>query len=62
MEVIFLLIAISLILASTFLYLFFKAMKDGQFDDNYTPSIRILFDNTSKKSKKDQPSKPDSYE
>ncbi|WP_339866232.1 cbb3-type cytochrome oxidase assembly protein CcoS [uncultured Algoriphagus sp.] len=62
MEVIFLLIAISLILASTFLYLFFRAMKDGQFDDNYTPSIRILFDNKSKKTKKDQPSKPDSYE
>tara|TARA_R110002020_G_scaffold168432_2_gene357245 strand:- start:211 stop:324 length:114 start_codon:yes stop_codon:yes gene_type:complete len=37
-------------------------MKDGQFDDNYTPSIRILFDNKSKKTKKDQPSKPDSYE
>ena len=62
MEVIFLLIAISLILASTFLYLFFRAMKDGQFDDNYTPSIRILFENNSKKSKKDQPSKPKSYE
>lgn len=62
MEVIFLLIAISLVLAGTFLFLFFKAMKDGQFDDNYTPSIRILFDNKSKKTKKDQPSKPDSYE
>ncbi|MEB2781928.1 cbb3-type cytochrome oxidase assembly protein CcoS [Algoriphagus sp. C2-6-M1] len=62
MEVIFLLIAISLILASTFLFLFFKAMKDGQFDDNYTPSIRILFENTPKKPKKDQPSKPKSNE
>ncbi|MFC5625336.1 cbb3-type cytochrome oxidase assembly protein CcoS [Algoriphagus winogradskyi] len=62
MEVIFLLIAISLLLASSFLFLFFKAMKDGQFDDNYTPSIRILFDNKSKKTNKDQPSKPDSYE
>ena len=62
MEVIFLLIAISLLLASTFLFLFFRAMKDGQFDDNYTPSIRILFENNSKKPKKDQPSKPKSYE
>ncbi|MEX0883752.1 MAG: cbb3-type cytochrome oxidase assembly protein CcoS [Cyclobacteriaceae bacterium] len=44
MEVIFLLIGISLVLAGGFLGLFFKAMKSGQYDDNYTPSIRILFD------------------
>lgn len=44
MEIIFLLIGISLVLASGFLILFFKAMKSGQFDDNYTPSVRILFD------------------
>lgn len=62
MEVIFLLIAISLVLASTFLFLFFKAMKSGQFDDNYTPSIRILFENNSKKPKKNKQSKPKSYE
>ncbi|MEP0710382.1 cbb3-type cytochrome oxidase assembly protein CcoS [Algoriphagus sp.] len=62
MEVIFLLIAISLVLAGSFLFLFFKAMKDGQFDDNYTPSVRILFENNSKKSTKNQPTKPKSYE
>ncbi|MBA4299613.1 cytochrome oxidase maturation protein, cbb3-type [Algoriphagus alkaliphilus] len=62
MEVIFILIAISLILAVTFLFLFFRAMKDGQFDDSYTPSIRILFENQPKKSKKDQPKKTKSYE
>lgn len=62
MEVIFILIAVSLILAGTFLFLFFKAMKDGQFDDNYTPSIRILFDNTNKKSTKNKSTKPKSYE
>lgn len=62
MEVIFLLIAVSLVLAGTFLFLFFKAMKSGQFDDDYTPSVRILFDNPPKKSKKDQPTKPKSYE
>jgi cbb3-type cytochrome oxidase maturation protein len=48
MEVIFVLIAISLILAVTFLFLFFRAMKDGQFDDSYTPSVRILFENQPK--------------
>ncbi|MDR7132760.1 cbb3-type cytochrome oxidase maturation protein [Algoriphagus sp. 4150] len=62
MEVIFLLIAISLVLAGTFLFLFFKAMKGGQFDDNYTPSIRMLFENNSKKPKKNPRSKPKSYE
>lgn len=49
MEVIFLLIAISLLMASFFLWLFFKAMKSGQFDDDYTPSVRILFENKVKK-------------
>lgn len=62
MEVIFILIAVSLILAVTFLFLFFRAMKDGQFDDSYTPSVRILFENQPKKSKKDQPKKTKSYE
>lgn len=62
MEVIFLLIAVSLLLAGTFLYLFFKAMKSGQFEDNYTPSVRILFESNPKKSIKEQPTKPKSYE
>ncbi|WP_035464755.1 cbb3-type cytochrome oxidase assembly protein CcoS [Algoriphagus vanfongensis] len=61
MEVIFLLIGISLVLAVTFLWLFFKAMKDGQFDDDYTPSIRMLFD-SQKKTTKDPSTKPKSHE
>ncbi|MCH7400667.1 cbb3-type cytochrome oxidase assembly protein CcoS [Belliella kenyensis] len=53
MEVIFILIAVSLIMAGSFLFLFFKAMKSGQFEDNHTPAIRILFENNqSKKEKK----------
>ncbi len=62
MEVIFILIGISLVLAITFLFLFFRAMKAGQFDDSYTPSVRILFENQPKKSIKDQPKKSKSYE
>jgi cbb3-type cytochrome oxidase maturation protein len=62
MEVIFILIAVSLVLAVTFLVLFFRAMKDGQFDDSYTPSVRILFDNHPNKINKDQPKKSKSYE
>ncbi|MGY6521002.1 MAG: cbb3-type cytochrome oxidase assembly protein CcoS [Mongoliitalea sp.] len=56
MEVIFVLIAISLILAGTFLFLFFKAMKGGQFDDSHTPAIRILFENQPNKKDKQVPS------
>lgn len=59
MEVIFLLIAISLVLALSFLFLFFKAMRRGQFDDYYTPSIRILFENQPNKMSKEQPKKND---
>jgi cbb3-type cytochrome oxidase maturation protein len=51
MEIIFLLIGISLILAVGFLFLFFRAMKSGQYDDNYTPSVRILFDQKTKSPK-----------
>ena len=51
MEIIFLLIGISLILASVFFSLFFRAMKNGQFDDHYTPSVRILFDQKIKSQK-----------
>ncbi len=45
MKIILLLIAISLLVALGFLCAFFWAVNDGQFEDDYTPSIRILFDN-----------------
>ncbi|MDZ7716776.1 MAG: cbb3-type cytochrome oxidase assembly protein CcoS [Balneolaceae bacterium] len=44
MEVIFMLIGFSLLVALIFLGLFFWAVRDGQYDDPYTPSMRILFD------------------
>lgn len=56
MEVIFILIGVSLIMAGGFLFLFFRAMKGGQFDDNYTPSVRILFDQKIKTKEKQSPS------
>ena len=46
MEVIFMLIGFSLLVALIFLGLFFWAVRSGQFDDAHTPSIRILFDDT----------------
>lgn len=38
------LITISIIVAVFFLYAFIRAVKKGQFDDDYTPSVRMLFD------------------
>lgn len=44
MEVIFVLIGFSLLIALGFLFAFIWATKSGQYDDDYTPSIRMLFD------------------
>ena len=44
MSAIFLLIAFSLIVAIGFLIAFLWAVKNGQYDDDYTPSVRMLFD------------------
>jgi len=40
----FLLIGVSFLVAFIFLVLFIWAVKSGQYDDTYTPSVRILFD------------------
>ncbi|WP_298121460.1 cbb3-type cytochrome oxidase assembly protein CcoS [Flavobacterium sp.] len=44
MSVIYMLITISIVVAAFFLYAFIRAVKNGQFDDDYTPSVRMLFD------------------
>ncbi len=44
MSVMYLLIGISLLLAVGFLGLFIWNVKSGQMDDDYTPSVRILFE------------------
>jgi len=43
-NVIFVLIAVSLFVAIGFLILFIWSIRAGQFEDEYTPSVRILFD------------------
>lgn len=48
MKVIFLLILVSLVVALGFLGAFLWAVKSGQYDDDYTPSVRILFDDDKK--------------
>jgi cbb3-type cytochrome oxidase maturation protein len=51
MSVIYLLISISIVVAVAFLFAFVKAVKTGQYDDDYTPSVRMLFDDELKKTK-----------
>jgi cbb3-type cytochrome oxidase maturation protein len=49
MKAIFLLIILSLIVAVGFLIAFFWAVRSGQYDDDYTPSVRMLFDDPAEK-------------
>lgn len=46
MNVLFILITLSSIVAGLFLIAFIWAVKNGQFDDGHTPAVRILFDDT----------------
>jgi len=54
MEVIFMLIGFSLLVALIFLGLFIWAVKDGQYDDAYTPSMRILFEDKKSNTKQNE--------
>jgi cbb3-type cytochrome oxidase maturation protein len=45
MTIIFLLIGLSLTVAVAFLLSFLWAIRSGQYDDDYTPSVRMLFEN-----------------
>lgn len=49
MSAIFVLIGVSLVVAVGFLITFLWAVKTGQYDDDFTPSMRILFDDKPKK-------------
>jgi len=44
MNIIILLILAGLVVSGIFLFLFFWAIRDGQYDDDYSPSVRILMD------------------
>lgn len=44
MSVLVILIALGLLVALGFLCAFFWAVRSGQFEDTYTPSLRILHD------------------
>ena len=44
MSVIYVLLAISISVAVVFFAVFVLSVKSGQYDDTYTPSVRMLFD------------------
>lgn len=53
MNIIFMLIGCSVLIAVVFLGAFFWAARNGQHEDTYTPSIRILFDDEIQKDEKE---------
>lgn len=66
MSVIYLLLAISIIVALIFFVAFILSVRNGQYDDSYTPSVRMLFEDelikdstagNSRKTKKSSPTK-----
>ena len=54
MSVIYLLLAISILVALIFFVAFIVSVKSGQYDDSYTPSVRMLFDDEIVKEKKEE--------
>jgi cbb3-type cytochrome oxidase maturation protein len=54
MTILYVLIALSLCAALGFLWAFLWAVRSGQYDDTHTPSMRVLFEDTSKTSQTSQ--------
>ncbi len=50
MSVIWILVGFSVAVAAGFLIAFIWAVRSGQYDDKYTPSVRILFEEEKKTS------------
>lgn len=44
MSVIYMLLAISVIVALLFFLIFIFSVRQGQYDDSYSPAVRILFE------------------
>ncbi|MCF4101410.1 cbb3-type cytochrome oxidase assembly protein CcoS [Gillisia sp. M10.2A] len=58
MNIIYMLLAISVIVALVFFVAFIFSVKEGQYDDTYTPSIRMLFEDELIKEKAPEQEKP----
>jgi len=53
MSVIYMLLAISVLVAIVFFVAFVVSVRSGQYDDTYTPSVRMLFEDEVKDEKKE---------
>lgn len=60
MSVILILILVSLVVAVVFLGSFYWAVKSGQYDDTFSPAVRMLFDEKDKEPSKEQHAGADS--
>lgn len=54
MSVIYVLLAISITVALVFFAAFVLSVKNGQYDDAYTPSVRMLFEDELLKDQEEQ--------
>lgn len=59
MSAMYMLIAFSLTIATGFVIAFIWAINSGQYDDKYTPSVRILFDEDPKSENAESSTKDD---
>ena len=44
MSVIYIVLTVSVVVGIAFFIVFLLAVKSGQYDDSYTPSVRMLFE------------------
>ncbi|MEI7662771.1 MAG: cbb3-type cytochrome oxidase assembly protein CcoS [Bacteroidota bacterium] len=58
MSVILVLVAFSVVLAGGFLVAFFWTVRTGQYDDTYSASVRILFEDEKPRETIEPPSTP----
>ena len=58
MSVIYIMLSISLLVALVFFAAFIMAVRKGQYDDGYTPSVRMLFEDELVKDLKSESKKP----
>ena len=59
MSVIYILLTVSVIVGVGFFIVFLVAVKSGQYDDSYTPSVRMLFEDELVKTEQSKQTKTD---
>ncbi len=57
MSVVYILVFVAIAMAGGFLVAFIWSVKNGQYEDTYTPSVRILFDDLPVKESKEPEAK-----